>query len=87
MRVTHAFHPLSGREFVFIGLQHNWGEYRVRYFDEDGAPRSLPASWTDAVPLDAFVMTAAGRSVHHIDQLLELVALVAGVEGGERSGV
>jgi len=82
--VTHAFHPLSGREFVFIALQHNWGEYRVRYFDDQGVPRSLPASWTDAVPLDAFVAIAAGRSVHHIDQLLELVALVA---GGERSGV
>ena len=78
---------MAGREFVFIALQHNWGEYRVRYFDDQGVPRSLPASWTDAVPLDAFVAIAAGRSVHHIDQLLELVALVAGVEGGERSGV
>ena len=85
--MTHPFHPLSGREFVFIALQHNWGEYRVRYFDEAGAPRSLPASWTDGVPVDAFVAIAAGRSVHHIDQLLELVALVAGVEGGERSEV
>jgi hypothetical protein len=85
--VTHPFHPLSGRVFVFIALQHNWGEYRVRFFDEDGVPRSLPASWTDAVPVDAFVAIAAGRSVHHIDQLLELVALVAGSAGGERSDV
>jgi hypothetical protein len=85
--VTHPFHPLSGREFVFIAVRHNWGEYRVRYFDDQGVPRSLPASWTDAVPVDAFVAIAAGRSVHHVDQLLELVALVAGGTEGERGDV
>ncbi|WP_372448326.1 DUF5372 family protein [Kibdelosporangium banguiense] len=31
MRVTHRFHPLSGREFEFVVHRQNWGEDRVLY--------------------------------------------------------
>jgi hypothetical protein len=37
----------------------------------------VPARWTDVAPEDPFVVTAAGRSYFRMDDLRELVALVA----------
>ena len=33
-RVTHPFHPWYGRQFELFNYRHNWGEYRVWFFDE-----------------------------------------------------
>src|SRR4029077_7833782 len=61
VRVTHRFHPLSGRDFEFVVHRRNWGEDRVYCRDEDGELFSLPAAWTDVAPADPFVVIAAGR--------------------------
>jgi hypothetical protein len=82
VRVTHPFHPLFGREFAFVTARLAWGRLRVRYYDEAGVVRSLPAPWTDASVVDAFVVRAAGRSVLHVDDLIALTELVAGLESG-----
>ena len=39
--MTHPFHPLAGREFVFIALRQTWGEDRVfvYYLERHGEPR------------------------------------------------
>ena len=87
VRVTHPFHPLSGREFVFITLRTTWGRLRVQYYDDAGVVRSLPASWTDAGPADAFIAQAAGRSALHLDDLLALIELVAGLDAGGHDGM
>jgi hypothetical protein len=47
-----------------------------------GVVRSLPASWTDAGAIDPFVVRAAGRSVLHVDDLVALIELVAGISAG-----
>jgi hypothetical protein len=50
--VTHPFHPLSGRDFEFVVYRQNWGEDRVHLRDESGQLFSVPAGWTDVVPLE-----------------------------------
>jgi hypothetical protein len=52
---------LCGQDFEFVVYRQNWGEDRVHLHDENGQLFSLPAGWTDVVPLDPFVVIAAGR--------------------------
>jgi Family of unknown function (DUF5372) len=75
VRVTHRFHPLSGRDFEFVAHRHNWGEDRVHLHDADGVLFSLPAGWTDVVPADPFVVIAAGRCPFTAAGLLGLADL------------
>jgi hypothetical protein len=74
--VTHPFHPLYGKSFRLVTYRFNWGEDRVYFHDEDARLRSLPASWTSAVPPDPFVVVAAGRSAFRVGDLLELAKLL-----------
>ena len=53
-------------------FRQNWGEDRVWFYDNDGSLRSVPTSWTDAAPMDVFVVVAAGRSLFRVADLLEL---------------
>jgi hypothetical protein len=76
VRVTHPFHPWSGREFVFVAVRQTWAEDRVFFLDEDGRQYSLPVGWTDAAGLDVFVTVAAGRCPFRVADLLALARLV-----------
>lgn len=76
MRVTHRFHPLSGRDFEFVAHRHNWGEDRVHLHDADGALFSLPSGWTDVAPGDPFVVIADGRCPFTTSGLLALADLI-----------
>jgi len=76
VRVTHPFHPLSGRDFEFVAHRHNWGEDRVHLHDEHGELFSLPAGWTDVAPADLFVVIAGGRCPFTIEGLLALADLI-----------
>lgn len=87
MRVTHPFHPLSGREFDLAFRRKAWGEDRVFFFDADGNVAGLPAGWTDVGPADPFVVVAAGRSPLRVGELLELARLLEGLRRGEDAGV
>ena len=53
-------------------FRQNWGEDRVWFHANDGSLQSVPTSWTDAAPVDAFVVVAAGRSLFRLADLLEL---------------
>ena len=81
MRVTHPFHPMLGREFVFLAVRQTWSEDRVFVLDENGRQRSFPVGWTDAGELDVFVSFAAGRSPFRVDDLLALARLIDGQAG------
>ncbi len=76
-RVTHPFHPLCGCEFNLVNVTHCWGDDRVFYVAENDQVRSLPARWTSVVADDPFVVISAGRSDFRVDDLLELVELIA----------
>jgi Family of unknown function (DUF5372) len=76
VRVTHPFHPLSGRAFEFVEHRQNWGEDRVYLRDEDGELFSVLAGWTDAAPADPFTVIAAGRCPFTTGGLLALADLI-----------
>ena len=85
VRVTHPFHPLCGQDFEFVVYRQNWGEDRVHLHDENGQLFSLPAGWTDVVPLALFVVIAAGRCPFTTDGLLALADLADRL-GAQRDG-
>ena len=76
-RITHVFHPLRGQEFTLVDQRNAWGEDRVYFHDDTGRLRRLPTAWTSAAPPDAFVALSAGRSHFRVEDLLQLVALIA----------
>ncbi len=85
MRVTHRFHPLSGRSFEFVNRRKNWQSDRVYIFDDAGELACLPAEWTDVVPGDPFVVVSAGRSPFRTADLLELAELIGELRPGTGS--
>ena len=75
-RITHPFHPLSGKELELVTYRHNWGEDRVYFYSEQSQLISIPARWTDVLAPDPFVSVAAGRALFRTTELKKLVALV-----------
>jgi Family of unknown function (DUF5372) len=61
-----------------VGFAHTWGEHRV-FFREPGQTRvrSLPATWTDVVGADPFVVVSAGRAHFRPAELLQLAAVLS----------
>lgn len=76
MRVTHPFHPLSGRQFELIEHRSIFAENIVYFHDDSGDLREIPAAWTDFMTPDPFVEIAMGRSPLHAGRLLELAAFL-----------
>jgi len=76
-RVTHPYHPLSGREYRLLRRGHSWGDHRVYFHNEAGQLISLPEAWTSLGPADPFVALAQGRACARVQDLLGLAQLVA----------
>ena len=76
IRITHPFHPLSGRQFDLVEHRCIFAESFVYFHDDAGHLREIPAAWTDFVKGDAFVEMAAGRSPLHAGCLLQLCDLM-----------
>jgi len=53
----------------------------VFFLDEAGVRRSVPRSWTDAAPVDSFVVVAAGRAAFRVEDLEALALLIDGLRG------
>lgn len=78
-RVTHPFHPLTGRTFEIVSVHQTWGEYRVFFSDDDGALAAMPVNWTDVAEPDPFVTIAGGRAHCRPSDLVRLCAVIAEV--------
>ncbi len=76
-RITHPFHPGHGQEFSVVTVRENWGDRLVYYRERGERLGSIPSKWTDLRPPDPFVTISAGRSPFRLEDLLELVRLVA----------
>ena len=85
-RVIHPFHPLLGQEFVLVDRRVTWGEDRVYFVDEHEELKRMPASWTSAGARDPFVEIAAGRACFRVEDLFELVSLIARERQSEKDG-
>ncbi len=76
VRVTHPFHPLSGRQLVCIGLRYNRYGTRLLLRVNDGSVYSVPRQWTDLVAQDPEIALGEGRGLFRVADLLVLADLV-----------
>ena len=85
--MTHPFHPLYGQQFEILTCRHNWGEYRVTFYQTPEHVRALPAAWTSLAPPDRSRVLAAGRAAFRVTDLLELSHLIQRIEAGRKEEV
>ena len=77
VRVTHRFHPLSGRQFVCVGERYNRYGTRLLLRVDDESVCSVPRQWTDLVAPDPEVVIGEERALFRVADLVELARLVA----------
>jgi hypothetical protein len=87
VRVTHPFHPWSGRDFEFVKRRRSWELDRVYFYGASGELVCLPAEWTGVVAPDPFVAVAVGRAPFRTGDLLAAADLAARLRPGGASGV
>ncbi len=86
MRVTHPFHPLSGKRLQFAGARYNRYGKRVLLRVDDAMVWSVPPQWTDLVAPDPEVVMGGGRSFFRVVDLLDLAALVERLAAERQDG-
>jgi hypothetical protein len=77
---------LYGQQFEILAYRHNWGEYRVTFYQTPDQVRALPAAWTSLAPADPSVILAAGRADFRVADLLELTHLIERIEERHKEG-
>jgi hypothetical protein len=84
VRVTHPFHPLSGRQLACVAERHNrYGKRLLLQVDAETIC-SVPPQWTDTVVPDPEMAIGKRRSLFRVADLMELAQLVAGLTRGDR---
>jgi len=76
VRVTHPFHPLSGRQFACVGERFNRYGKRLLLRVDDVTVRSVPPQWTDLVAPDPEIVMGRHRALFRVADLVELAQLV-----------
>jgi len=86
--VIHPFHPDHDREFLFLGSKGQAGKDRLVLQHEDGTSFTIPATWTDSVAPDPYVVVGEGRVHLRIPELATLCEIVGEhrLEGGSCPG-
>jgi len=86
VRVTHPFHPFSGREFICVGERSNRSGKRLLLRVDDQTICPIPPQWTDADCPDPEVIIGQDRALFRLADLLELATLVSRLTRGEHAG-
>ncbi len=81
MRVTHPFHPLSGRELVCIAKRYNRYGMRLLLQVDDETVCSVPPQWTDLMPPEPELVMGERRALFRVADLLELARVVDRLRG------
>jgi hypothetical protein len=76
VRITHPFHPDSGRAFDLICRRPHWGEDCVVYAGDDGRLRTISAALTDVAAPDEFRLAAGGKAAFRTVDLMALCELL-----------
>jgi Family of unknown function (DUF5372) len=76
VRITHPFHPLSGREFACVGERYNRYGRRLLLRVDDANVCSVPPQWTDVMAPDPEILVGGDCSVFRVADLLELMRVV-----------
>ena len=81
VKITHPFHPWSGREFELVEYRRSWGAKAcVDCLDDGGRLVTLELHWTDAQDAgDPFVAASAGRAYFRVQDLIDLARLLDGL--------
>ena len=80
-RIMHPFHPLQGQVPICVGSkQRAGGERQFIIRCTDGWLCLVPASWTDFLPPDPYLIIGEGRSHFRVEDLIALAALLRGIE-------
>jgi hypothetical protein len=87
VRITHPFHPFSGRQLVCVGERFNRAGKRLLLRVDDSAICSVPPQWTDVVTPDPEVVMGQGRAPFRIADLVDLAQLVERLSSERRSEV
>ena len=75
---------MYGQQFEILTYRHNWGEYRVTFYDTADHVRALPAAWTSIGAPAPDVVLAAGRAAFRVADLLQLSHLIERIEEGRK---
>ena len=81
VRVTHPFHPLSGRELLCVGERYNRYGMTLLLETDDGAVCAVRPQWTDVVAPDPEIVLGGQRALFRVADLLELARLVDRLSG------
>lgn len=76
MRITHPFHPLSGKQFACVGERYTRYGRRLLLRVDDATVCSVPPQWTDLVAPDPEIVIGEQRALFRVADLLELARLV-----------
>jgi hypothetical protein len=85
VRVTHPFHPFSGRQLACVGERYNRYGMRLLLELDDASVCSVPPQWTDVVAPDPEIVIGGQRALFRVADLLELAGLVARLSGRDWS--
>jgi len=76
VRITHPFHPLSGKQLACVGERYNRYGKRLLLQVDDATVRSVPPQWTDVVAPDPEIVIGEDRALFRMADLLELARLI-----------
>ena len=76
IKVTHPFHPWSGRIFPIQGSLLSKKSQLIRCIVGKDGLRRFPRDWTNLREVDDFDRVSSGRALFRIDDLMELRSLV-----------
>jgi hypothetical protein len=76
VRITHPFHPLSGKQLACVGERYNRYGRRLLLRVDAATVCSVPPQWTDRVAPDPEIVIGGQRALFRVADLLELARLV-----------
>jgi len=77
LRITHLFHPFSGRQLACVGERYNRYGMQLLLQIDDGSVCSVPPQWTAVVAPDPEIVIGEQRALFRVVDLVELARLVA----------
>lgn len=86
MRVTHPFHPLSGRQLACVGERCNRYGMTLLVETGEGLVCAVRPQWTDVVAPDPEIVLGGQQALFRVADLMELARLVDRLSGRDGSG-
>ena len=83
MRVTHPFHPQSGRQLVCVGERFNRYGMRLLLRIDEETVCSVPPAWTDLAAPDPEIAMGGGRALLRFADAMALAQLVGRSRRGD----